>query len=404
MRQILFVDDEPILLDGLKRTLRPMRHEWIMTFVGSGGEALKVLEQAPFDVVVSDMRMPSMDGAQLMNEVQRRYPYVVRIILSGYSDQKLIMQSINATHQFLAKPCEPEQLKAMIQRACALRDVLSNETLRVMVTGMRTLPALPMLLLEVKQETESTTASLTTIGKIIEKDMGMTAKILQLANSAFFGGWGPVTTVERAVQFLGLETIQTLILITHVFSQLSAEHLATFPIEHLWKESLETGALAREIARGEGCTALETEQAYTAGLLHDVGVLLLMVNVTERYGAILREIAHEKQRMIWEAEQAVFGVTHADIGAYLLGLWGVSDPIVEAVAYHHRPGDYFRKSFSPVTAVHVANVLQQAYAQPMTENVLARLDTAYLDTLTLTDRVPRWQALFESMKKEQANG
>ena len=152
MKNILFVDDEPVLLDGLRRSLRSMRNEWTMMFAGSGEEALKVLEQAPFDIVVSDMRMPKMDGAQLLNEVQRRYPHIVRIVLSGYSDKEMIFHSIRATHQFLAKPCEPEQLKTTIRRACALQDVLKNEVLRALVTGMPAIPSLPTILLEINRQ------------------------------------------------------------------------------------------------------------------------------------------------------------------------------------------------------------------------------------------------------------
>ncbi|MEO7650489.1 MAG: response regulator, partial [Bryobacteraceae bacterium] len=105
MKQLLFVDDEPKVLEGLKRSLRPMREDWNMSFVTSGAEALQTLEQAPFDVIVSDMRMPVMDGAQLLNEVRQRFPQVVRIVLSGQSDKELIYQSIAATHQYLDKPC-----------------------------------------------------------------------------------------------------------------------------------------------------------------------------------------------------------------------------------------------------------------------------------------------------------
>ncbi len=399
MKQILFVDDEPILLDGLKRSLRSMRNEWSMTFAGSGEEALKVLEQTPFDVVVSDMRMPKMDGAQLLDEVQRRYPHIVRIVLSGYSDKAMLFHSIRATHQFLAKPCEPEQLKTTIQRACALKDVLRSDTLRAMVSGMPAIPSLPEILLEIKKEAESKTSSLKAIGNIIVKDMGMTAKVLQLANSTFFGVRGPISTVEQAVNFLGLETIQALILVTHVFSQLSAKHVATFQIGRLWEESLETGALAREIARVEGCTPFVTEQAYTAGLLHDVGVLLLATNAADQYGAVLREVSSKGGRAVWEAEQSTFGVTHVEIGAYLLGLWGLSDPIVEAVAYHHRPGECLEKTFSPLTAVHVADAFLPCLSQFGADDS-SSIDTAYLDRLHLSDRVPVWKELVRKTAKE----
>lgn len=151
MKRILFVDDDPNVLNGLKRSLWSMRKEWNMAFAPGGEEALKALEQAAFDVVVSDMRMPGMDGTQLQDEVLRRYPHIVRIILSGQSDQEMIFHSISATHQFLAKPCGGEQLKATIQRAFSLRDVLKSDSLRRLVAGMQTVPSLPTLFGEIKE-------------------------------------------------------------------------------------------------------------------------------------------------------------------------------------------------------------------------------------------------------------
>jgi HD-like signal output (HDOD) protein len=399
MKNILFVDDEPVLLDGLKRSLRSMRNEWTIMFADGGEEALKALEQTPFDVIVSDMRMPKMDGAQLLNEVQRRYPHIVRIVLSGYSDKEMIFHSIRATHQFLAKPCEPEQLKMTIRRACALQNVLKNEALRALVTGMSAIPSLPAILLEIKQEAESETSSLKAIGKIIVKDMGLTAKILQLANSAFFGVRGPISTVEQAVNFLGLETVQALILVAHVFSQFSAKHLSTFQIARLWEESLETGALAREIAKVEGCTPFETEQAYTAGLLHDMGILVLAANCADQFNAILAEAA-AKRGTVWELEQSEIGITHAELGAYMLGLWGLSDPIVEAVAYHHRPGECIGKTFAPVTAVHVADALLPCLSKYGTDDCTHLIDTTYLEKLHLSDRIPVWKELVRKTEKE----
>ncbi len=402
MKQLLFVDDEPKLLDGLKRSMRSMRDEWNMMFVTGGEEALRVLEGAPFDVVVSDMRMPGIDGAQLLNEVQRRYPHIVRIILSGHSDQQMIFQSISATHQFLAKPCESEQLKTTIRRACALRELLKNDSLRGLVTGMRTIPSLPNLFSDIKKEVESESSSLKAIGQIIAKDMGMTAKILQLVNSAYFGMCGTVSTVEQAVNFLGLDTIQALVLTADIFSQFRMQRASGFHIDRLWAESMETGTLARAIARAEGRAPHEIEQANTAGFLHDVGILLLAVNLPDRYSTVLT-VASAEGRPVCEVEQSEFGTTHAEVGAYLLGLWGMSEPIVEAVAYHHRPGDCIGQTFSPLTAVHVANVLQQDKTEHKTGHARAEIDTAYLERLKMTDRVPVWQELAMKLGKETAS-
>lgn len=378
-----------------------------MTFVTSGAEALLALEQTPIDVIVSDMRMPVMDGAQLLNEVRQRFPQVVRIVLSGQSDKELIYQSITATHQYLDKPCETELLKATVLRACALRDLLGSASLRQLVTGMHQIPSQPVLYTEIRKEVESKTASIKAIGAIISNDMGMTAKILQLVNSSYFGLRSSVSTAEQAVNLLGLDTVQALVLTVHVFSQFSPIHGSGFNIDRLWEASMETGALARAIAKAEQAPALMIEQAYTAGLLHDVGRLVFAANAQARYEATLKT-AHDKGLPIWEAEHLEFGASHADVGAYLLGLWGLSDPIVEAVAFHHRPSDCVGNSFSPLTAVHVANALQEELSQQSTGDVPSQIDPTYLDTLHLTDRLQYWREVAGTVQrvveKEKANG
>ncbi len=407
MKQLLFVDDESKLLDGLKRSLRPMRHEWNMTFVSSGAEALKALEQAPFDVVVSDMRMPGMNGAQLLKEVQQRYPQIVRIVLSGHSDQDMIYQSITVTHQYLSKPCESELLRAAVMRACALRELLGSDSLRRLVTGMQQIPSQPTLYAEIRREAKSKAASMRTIGAIISKDMGMTAKILQLVNSAYFGSRGTVSTAEQAVNLLGLDTVQALVLTVQVFSQFASTHGSRFNMDRLWEASTETGSLARAIAQAEQAPALVIDQAYTAGLLHDVGILVFGANVLKQYDATLKT-AHDQGIPVWEVERQEFGATHADVGAYLLGLWGLGDPIVEAVAFHHRPAECVGATFSPLTAVHVANVLQQELSQQATGGVPSQIDFTYLDTLHMTDRLPYWREVAGTVQraaeKEKANG
>ncbi len=407
MKQLLFVDDEPNLLDGLQRSLRPMRHEWNMTFVTSGAEALKALEQAPFDVIVSDMRMPGMDGAQLLNEVQQHYPQIVRIVLSGQSDRTRIYQSIGATHQYLAKPCESEVLKTTVKRACALRELLGNDSLRRLVTGMKQIPSQPTLYAEIKREAESKTASIEAIGAIISKDMGMTAKILQLVNSAYFGLRSTVSTAEQAVNLLGLDTVQALVLTVHVFSQFTAMHGSRFNMDRLWEVSTETGTLARAIAKAEQVPALMIDQTYAAGLLHDVGILVLAANAMKQYDAIAKT-AHDQGIPQWEVERQELGVTHADVGAYLLGLWGLGGPIIEAVAFHHHPSDCVGSTFSPLTAVHVANVLQEELSCQATGRVPSQIDLVYLNTLHLTDRLPHWQEIAGTVQpgeeKEKSNG
>ena len=103
--RVIFIDDEPNILSGLKRILRPLRNEWQMEFKDGGQAALESLAETPCDVVVSDMKMPGMDGAQLLSAVKDQYPNSIRIALSGETDSHMIYRCVQHAHQYLAKPC-----------------------------------------------------------------------------------------------------------------------------------------------------------------------------------------------------------------------------------------------------------------------------------------------------------
>ncbi|HLA96697.1 MAG TPA: response regulator, partial [Pyrinomonadaceae bacterium] len=187
MINILFVDDEPNILEGLQRMLRPLRHEWQMSFANSGAEALALFENEHIDVVVSDMKMPGMDGSELLYAIMQKYPHVIRIILSGYSEKEMVIKTVGTAHQYLSKPCDADILKATVMRVSALRDLLTDETLRRLVSQLPSIPSLPLLYTELIDELGKNEPSTRTVGEIVKKDIGMTVKILQIVNSAFFG-------------------------------------------------------------------------------------------------------------------------------------------------------------------------------------------------------------------------
>ena len=358
MKRILFVDDEPNILAGLKRMLRPMRSEWDMTFAGSGQEALAIMEKQPVDIIVTDMRMPGMDGAAVLNEVMNRYPSTVRFILSGQSDKETILRSVGPAHQFIAKPCEAETLKATVDRASGLRDLLSNDNLTQLVSQMPSLPPRPELYTRLMEELQSPDCSVGAVGRIIESDVGMTAQILHWANSAFFGVRQNVSNPVQATSLLGLDTIRALVLMVGAFAHASESKLPPlFSFEVFCQHSMAVGAYAQAISKSQGVDDKEVNNAFTGGILHDAGRLVLAVNAPADYREVLRRI-QEEHVPITQAEQDAFGCTHAAVGAYLLGLWGIPDSVVESVAFHHRPSDCLANAFGPLTAVHVANCLE----------------------------------------------
>jgi len=388
LRRILFVDDEPNLLMGLQRVLRPMRSVWEMQFVSSAEEALQAVAGQPFDAVVTDMRMPGMTGADLLDKVRELSPRAVRIILSGQSDRESILQSIAPAHQFLAKPCDPEQLKAVLERALALTDLLQNESLQKFISRLTCIPSLPALYVEVTRELRSADPSASRLGKLIEQDMAMTAKLLQMVNSAVYGFRAEILDAKQAVLLLGMDTIQAMVLSLSIFSSFDPRLLSSAQVERLWEDSVAVSRFSKAIAGTEGVTGCSLNPYQSAGLLHDVGKLIIAAADPREYRRIEDlAISTGTDQCLMESE--VWGCTHAQVGAYLLSIWGLPETIVEAVAWSHNPSASHVAEFSPLTAVHVASAL---YTQ-MHEHKQSdpNLDQVFLERTGLASRQELWK-------------
>ena len=356
MKTILFVDDESDVLTGLRRVLRPMRKKWNMLFAVSGAKAIEIMEKEQVDIIVSDMRMPHMDGAELLSRVKERMPETVRIILSGHSDPEMILRSVEAAHQFLAKPCDAEDLVDKLEKACSLSDLLLNTRLKSLISGLKSLPSLPNLYMEIVALLKSDDPSINKIGEVMEQDIGMTAKILQLINSAFFGLPRHVSDVKQAVSLLGVETIKSLVLAMNVFSQFDSKVMKRFHLKELWGHSVEVAVLARVVALEAGADKSTGDDAFMAGIMHDLGKLVLAVNQPDKYRRFVEQAGPDGCGSL-ELERDVFGAVHPEVGAYLLGLWGIPDAIIQAVAFHHMPKKSGDRRITPMLAVHVADYL-----------------------------------------------
>jgi putative nucleotidyltransferase with HDIG domain len=387
-RRILFVDDEPNLLMGLQRTLRPMRAQWEMEFVSGGDEALQALSLRPFDAVVTDMRMPGMTGVELLERIQDQFPQTIRIILSGQSDRESILRSIAPAHQFLSKPCDAEQLKSVLERAIALTELLESTPLKKFISRLKCIPSLPFLYQEVAEELRSEDPSAFRIGRIIAKDMGMTAKILQVVNSVVYGVNAEVSEPSQAVMLLGLDTIQAMVLSLSIFSAYDPHVLSARRAERLWDHSVSVSRFSRLIARAEGVAAPALDPYQSAGLLHDIGKLVMASADPKGYREI-EELAISAGTDQYLVETEVLGCSHAEIGAYLLGIWGLPASIVEAVAWHHRPSESPTTKFSPLVAVHVASAFH-ARLHPEFRHTDSHVDQAFLNRIGLGDRQDEW--------------
>jgi len=392
-RSLLFVDDEPMVLSGLRRGLHSMRPEWEMEFATSGEEALRAMAAQRFDVVVSDMRMPGMNGAQLLDEVRKRSPETVRVVLSGECDRATVIKAIGFTHQYMSKPCDAQQLKQTINQAILLRNQLHTADLIKVVSKLRSIPSLPSSYQSMMEELGRTEPRLNKLAALISTDMGMTAKCLQLVNSAFFGLSAPVSNPLTALSLLGLDTLKSLILSSHIFREFKGGVLDPKEISWLWEHSFAVSVCSRQIAAAQNVSPKEQDEAVTAGLLHDTGKLVLASCLSREYKEVLELAASNPDLTLVEAERQVLGCGHAEVGGYLLGLWGIPDPIVEAVAWHLTPGECASASpgFSALTAVHAACAYHCARSTSRMSDRTA-IDSVYLARLGLEGRDAAWFA------------
>ena len=369
-----------------------MRDKWEMEFVMNGETALAVMAQTPYDVIISDMRMPGMSGAELMKEVMRLYPQTIRFILSGYAGKELILQCAGTTHQYFSKPCDIEILKSALVQAIKLNQAIHDSPLQELINQIAQLPSLFRIYVELNDLLKRSDASPASIGKVIERDISMTAGILKLVNSAFFGLGHSIDTPGEAATYLGKETIKSLVLSLFVFSEFNTPMVAGFSMESLWGHSLKVAMIAKKIAGTVLDDTKLVEESFTAGMLHDVGRLILLSKLTEQYAKVI-ERARENSTNLLVAEQLEFSVTHAGVGGYLLGLWGLPGPIVEAVNWHHSPGKSFYREFNPTTAVHVADALLHELEASNNEILKGTLDLSYLESIGLLDRLDEWRHL-----------
>jgi HD-like signal output (HDOD) protein len=329
-RRVLFVDDEISVLDGLQNILRKQRGLWDMSFALGGKAALAELAKAPFDVIISDMKMPGMDGPTLLQTVQERYPSVARIVLSGQADRAAVLRSVPVTHQFLSKPCDATVLRGVIERTCRLQSFLTDDAACRVAGKFTGLPSVARAYAALGTALARTDVTLAELATIVEQDPGMSAKVLQLVNSAYFGLPQSVSSIQQAVMLLGADLLRDLFARAGAFSMQDDSGGLGFSIEDLQTRSLRTARVARALA-GSGPLA---EEVFAAAILRDIGQLVLSIGLPEAFRDCVAQSARDGAPLE-ETEREILGVSHADVGAYLLGVWGLPTSIVETVAYHH---------------------------------------------------------------------
>jgi HD-like signal output (HDOD) protein/CheY-like chemotaxis protein len=388
--RVLFVGEDTAMWDEMNRHFATSKNGLNMSFARSGPEALSQLEQLPFRAVVADMQIKGMNGAQLLGEVLHRHPSTLRFIRADLADHQSVMKCVGTAHQYIVKPCDAETVISILTRAFQLDTWLPSDAAHRVISQLRRLPSPPQVYFKVVEALQSPEANLENIGTLIEQDPAMTAKLLQLVNSAVFGLQLQVSNPIEAVLYLGMDTTKSVILLAHTFSYFDRINSKSLSVSGLWEHSIRVGKVAQSISRAEGKSEDMCSEAFTAGMLHDAGKLALVANMPEEFMRAV-DLARERKIELWEAEREVFGANHAEIGGCLLGIWGLPVPIVEAVALHHHPSQLVSKGFSALSAVHAANVVCHRTQTPIKGVASPQFDEPYFTELGLVARYPEWE-------------
>jgi putative nucleotidyltransferase with HDIG domain len=390
---ILFVDSERFVHKALQRSFRDMRDQWRIRFAANPDEGLALMACETVDVVITEMVFAGGSGHAFLEAVRDRYPQTVRIILSGYVDRNIILNTVDLAHQFLSKPCDDTDLKTTIARAILIKDLLANEALKQVVARTDSLPSLPALYLELMETLNSNEASIQTVGELLAGDLGLVTKLLKLVNSSYFGFSQRIVNPVKAVGLLGLDLIQAFVLAAGIFDHFKRLKMNGIFIEQMWTHAMTTAAIAKIIAQASGMDRKAIDSAFMAGMLHDIGKLLMAVHLAESYKAVIRYMKRHQCDMV-SAEMPLLGTTHAAVGAYLLGLWGLPDAIIDAVAYHHFPALKAEQGFGTVAIAHIADAFaNQSGALRHTDHLVDGLDYIYLEQIKMRDHIPAWRIL-----------
>ncbi len=256
MNRILFVDDEPHVLHGLRRLLHGHRDTMRTEFAVGGAEAMAMVASAVaandgFSVVVTDMQMPGIDGAELLTRLQAEHPATIRIALSGHSSRATAVRAISHAHRFLGKPCDPDELIGTLENAFSLLERFPRRDLQMAVGRIDVLPSRPSSLrrlIELSSRAETTIDELTVA---VEGDIALSAKVLQLAGSGFFARAEQAPSAAAAVARLGVNVVRTLASIDGppVFTEAASDDELPSPTGDL---TLDVGLLALTVLERSG--------------------------------------------------------------------------------------------------------------------------------------------------------
>jgi HD-like signal output (HDOD) protein len=394
-KRILFVDDELRILQSIERLLRPYRRELEATFANGGEAALAIMDACPFDILVTDIRMPKVDGIAVLQYAKTQHPHIIRLALSGQTDLEAMIRSACLAHQFLAKPCGVEILHDVLNRIYGLHQQLRTSETRAALASLGALPSLPGSYYELNERLSGPRVNREEIISLIERDVGMLAKLLQIVNSPVFGSKKPLITARDAVSSIDLQMLRELLLVGQIFELCEVPEAKSFSMLNFYRHSLLVGSIASALVH----TQSQAGEAFTAGMLHDVGMLILVSRLPGLYEEI-NQRSRRQQQPFYQMEER--SSSHSLLGAALFSLWGLPYTVVEAAARHHEIDHLRHREFGVLDAVYVAQLLVEQLEQNSQE--VSELDDRYLRRVGVWERLPRWRELAKTREARISQG
>lgn len=386
MKSILFVDDEVQILKALKRLFHNGNYE--VMFAENANEALQILESREFDLIITDVRMPEMDGFELLKIVKEKYPLTLRVTLSGYTDSKNILKALedNLAKLYIFKPWDNQELLSTIDRLFEVQALLNDSDLLALINNITDLPTVPNLYREICQLIEED-SSIELIARKIEMDQSIASKILRVANSAFYGA--KTGNIVQAIMYIGLTNVKNIVLSNSVFNEFGNHKNSHFS---LWEHVNITNKLMNAIYSRLLGKKVPNVFA-SAGLLHDVGRVIVLNYYMNVHEQMLTEAAAHPEKSIIELENELIGTNHQYIGGYLLNWWEIPHPIVEAAMFHHDPLNPIVINKELVCVVHLANyyswqlLKDEVFQEHLEEAVFDILEISKEDLLLIVKEV-----------------
>ncbi len=383
-KRILFVDDEPNVLTSIRRGLRKQTDKWAMTFAADADQAMQELSEQKFDIVVSDVTMPKVDGVAFLQQVRNQYPDTVRILMSGTAHGDVLMRAVPVAHRFLSKPWNIQSLTADLTRAFELRDFMRHTDLRKVVGSVSSLPILPTVYQELCATLENPNSRLDDVVAVVDRDPGVVARLLHIVNSAFFAAPRPMHNTTETIRYLGTSLLKSLLLTSEIFSRFDESKLPRgFGLTEMQNHALLTAKLASRF------TTEDRDMALSAGLLHSIGKLIFADRMAEEWSQAYLQSKDEGRTLV-EVEMEHFNTNYAQVGGYLLGLWGLPQEMVEAIADHSNPSLRGQEGVGLVGITHVASVLA---AEQLNMNGYA-IDSDFLaSNPDVEKKLEKWRSL-----------